>query len=134
MDIRFDLVFYVKVSPLINCFKQACFEVSDVQSNIKNTGMSAARSVLGSFSYDQVSPPIRNTSLFLRLKLQLQVISDRNELNKRLKIVIGSSIAVKLLLIQSDHLLTLDSSFRIGVWSVQDSRFKPSNRRIGKWR
>ena len=33
---------------------QACFEVSDVDLNIKNTGMSAVRSVLGTFTYDQV--------------------------------------------------------------------------------
>ena len=33
---------------------QACFEVSDVEQNVKNTGMSAVRSVLGTFTYDQV--------------------------------------------------------------------------------
>ena len=33
---------------------QACFEVSDVDMNVKNTGMSAVRSVLGTFTYDQV--------------------------------------------------------------------------------
>jgi hypothetical protein len=33
---------------------QACFEVSDVNLNVKNTGMSAVRSVLGTFTYDQV--------------------------------------------------------------------------------
>jgi len=52
---------------------KACFGVSDVHNNIKNTGTSAVRSVLGHFSYDQV-------------------ISDRNELNKRLNVVIGNSI------------------------------------------
>ncbi|KAJ7621059.1 stomatin family protein [Roridomyces roridus] len=52
---------------------KACFEVSDVQDNIRNTGTSAVRSVLGHFSYDQV-------------------IGDRNELNKRLNAVIGNSI------------------------------------------
>ncbi|KAJ7715731.1 stomatin family protein [Mycena metata] len=50
-----------------------CFAISDVQNNIRNTGTSAMRSVLGHFTYDQV-------------------IGDRNELNKRLNIVIGSSI------------------------------------------
>ncbi|KAF9458556.1 hypothetical protein BDZ94DRAFT_1313176 [Collybia nuda] len=74
---------------------KACFGVSDVQANIKNTGMSAARSVLGSFSYDQV-------------------ISDRNELNKRLATVIGGSIAN---------------------WGVECSRFEiqtfqPANREV----
>ncbi|KAJ7698860.1 stomatin family protein [Mycena metata] len=52
---------------------KACFAISDVQNNIRNTGTSAMRSVLGHFTYDQV-------------------IGDRNELNKRLNIVIGSSI------------------------------------------
>ncbi|CAK5274313.1 unnamed protein product [Mycena citricolor] len=52
---------------------KACFSVSDVQNNIRNTGTSAVRSVLGHFTYDQV-------------------ISDRNELNKRLNTVIGNSI------------------------------------------
>ncbi|KAG6909912.1 hypothetical protein DXG01_014432 [Tephrocybe rancida] len=52
---------------------KASFEVSDVLENIKNTGTSAVRSILGSFSYDQV-------------------ISDRNELNSRLNKVIGNSI------------------------------------------
>ncbi|KAJ7083635.1 hypothetical protein B0H15DRAFT_417083 [Mycena belliarum] len=53
---------------------KACFAISDVQNNIKNTGTSAVRSVLGHFTYDQV-------------------IGDRNELNKRLNTVIGNSIA-----------------------------------------
>jgi len=53
---------------------KASFAVSDVANNIKNTGMSAVRSVLGQFSYDQV-------------------IGDRNELNTRLNTVIGNSIA-----------------------------------------
>ncbi|KAF7304282.1 PHB domain-containing protein [Mycena chlorophos] len=53
---------------------KACFAVSDVEANIKNTGTSAVRSVLGTFTYDQV-------------------ISDRNELNNRLNQVIGSSIS-----------------------------------------
>ncbi|KAJ7471267.1 hypothetical protein B0H11DRAFT_1376656 [Mycena galericulata] len=53
---------------------KACFDVSDVQNNIRNTGTSAVRSVLGHFTYDQV-------------------IGDRNELNKRLNTVIGNSIA-----------------------------------------
>ncbi|KAJ7449304.1 stomatin family protein [Mycena latifolia] len=53
---------------------KACFAISDVQSNIRNTGTSAVRSVLGHFTYDQV-------------------IGDRNELNKRLNTVIGNSIA-----------------------------------------
>jgi regulator of protease activity HflC (stomatin/prohibitin superfamily) len=53
---------------------KACFDVSDVDLNVKNTGMSAVRSVLGTFTYDQV-------------------IADRNELNKQLNIVIGGSIS-----------------------------------------
>ncbi|KAG6831063.1 hypothetical protein H0H92_012986 [Tricholoma furcatifolium] len=53
---------------------KACFEISNVHENIKNTGTSAVRSILGLFSYDQV-------------------IGDRNELNKRLNTVIGNSIA-----------------------------------------
>ncbi|KAJ6617546.1 hypothetical protein B0H10DRAFT_1878265 [Mycena sp. CBHHK59/15] len=53
---------------------KACFAISDVQNNIRNTGTSAVRSVLGHFTYDQV-------------------IGDRNELNRRLNIVIGNSIA-----------------------------------------
>ncbi|KAJ7242981.1 hypothetical protein C8J57DRAFT_1191987 [Mycena rebaudengoi] len=53
---------------------KACFAISDVQNNIRNTGTSAVRSVLGHFTYDQV-------------------IGDRNELNKRLNTVIGNSIA-----------------------------------------
>lgn len=69
--------------------------MSDVHENVKNTGMSAVRSVLGSFSYDQV-------------------ISDRNELNKRMNTVIGSSIAN---------------------WGVECSRFEiqtfqPANREV----
>ncbi|KAF8154799.1 hypothetical protein B0H34DRAFT_661203 [Crassisporium funariophilum] len=57
-----------------NIVLQACFAVSDVEQNVKNTGMSAMRSVLGTFTYDQV-------------------IADRNELNKQLNVVIGSSIS-----------------------------------------
>ncbi|KAH7880411.1 stomatin family protein [Lentinula edodes] len=53
---------------------RACFSVSDVQANIKNTGTSAMRAVLGWFSYDQV-------------------ISDRNGLNEQLNSVIGNTIA-----------------------------------------
>ncbi|KAF8218283.1 hypothetical protein K438DRAFT_1796620 [Mycena galopus ATCC 62051] len=52
---------------------KACFAISDVQNNIRNTGTSAMRSVIGHFTYDQV-------------------IGDRNELNKRLNTVIGNSI------------------------------------------
>ncbi|EAU87031.1 stomatin family protein [Coprinopsis cinerea okayama7 len=52
---------------------KSCFAVSNVAENVKNTGTSAVRSVLGSFTYDQV-------------------IADRNELNKRLNQVIGNSI------------------------------------------
>ncbi|KAF7377814.1 PHB domain-containing protein [Mycena sanguinolenta] len=52
---------------------KACFAISEVQDNIRNTGTSAMRSVIGHFSYDQV-------------------IGDRNELNKRLNTVIGNSI------------------------------------------
>ncbi|KAJ3882334.1 hypothetical protein F5051DRAFT_394498 [Lentinula edodes] len=53
---------------------RACFSVSDAQANIKNTGTSAMRAVLGRFSYDQV-------------------ISDRNGLNEQLNSVIGNTIA-----------------------------------------
>ncbi|KAJ3990426.1 hypothetical protein F5890DRAFT_1398829 [Lentinula detonsa] len=53
---------------------KACFSVSDVHANIKNTGTSAMRAVLGQFSYDQV-------------------ISDRNGLNEQLNSVIGNTIA-----------------------------------------
>ncbi|KAF9528290.1 hypothetical protein CPB83DRAFT_854791 [Crepidotus variabilis] len=53
---------------------KACFEVSEVDKNVQNIGTSAMRSVLGTFSYDQV-------------------IADRNELNQRLNKVIGDSIA-----------------------------------------
>ncbi|KAJ2923590.1 hypothetical protein H1R20_g13505, partial [Candolleomyces eurysporus] len=52
---------------------KACFGVSNVHDNVKNTGTSAVRSVIGHFTYDQV-------------------IGDRNELNKRLNEVIGKSI------------------------------------------
>jgi regulator of protease activity HflC (stomatin/prohibitin superfamily) len=33
---------------------KACFGVSNVHENVKNTGTSAVRSVLGHFTYDQV--------------------------------------------------------------------------------
>ncbi|KAK0443453.1 hypothetical protein EV421DRAFT_1946559 [Armillaria borealis] len=52
---------------------KACFEISDVQNNIRNAGTSAMRAVLGTFSYDQV-------------------IGDRNGLNAKLNSVIGNSI------------------------------------------
>ncbi|KAK0186634.1 hypothetical protein F5146DRAFT_1066690 [Armillaria mellea] len=52
---------------------KACFEVSDLQNNIRNAGTSAMRAVLGTFSYDQV-------------------IGDRNGLNTKLNAVIGNSI------------------------------------------
>ncbi|TFK27346.1 stomatin family protein [Coprinopsis marcescibilis] len=52
---------------------KSCFDVSNVHENVKNTGTSAVRSVIGHFTYDQV-------------------IADRNELNKRLDQVIGDSI------------------------------------------
>ena len=35
-------------------FLQACFEVSEVEKNVQNIGTSAMRSVLGTFTYDQV--------------------------------------------------------------------------------
>lgn len=35
---------------------KACFAVSNVHDNVKNTGTSAVRSVLGHFTYDQVRP------------------------------------------------------------------------------
>ncbi|KAG6820911.1 hypothetical protein H0H93_009685 [Arthromyces matolae] len=74
---------------------KALFKVAEVHENIKNTGTSAVRSVLGHFTYDQV-------------------ISDRNELNKRLNTVIGNSIVN---------------------WGVECSRFeiqtfKPANREV----
>ncbi|KAF8874434.1 hypothetical protein BD779DRAFT_1566795 [Infundibulicybe gibba] len=80
---------------IVDGIRHASFDVSDVQSNIRNTGMSAVRSVLGHFSYDQV-------------------ISDRNELNKRLNVVIGNSISN---------------------WGVECSRFEiqtfqPANREV----
>jgi len=53
---------------------KACFEVSEVEKNISNIGTSAVRSVLGTFTYDQV-------------------IADRNELNKQLNVMIGDSIS-----------------------------------------
>ena len=33
---------------------KACFEVSEVEKNVSNIGTSAVRSVLGTFTYDQV--------------------------------------------------------------------------------
>ena len=48
---------------------QASFAVSNVEANIKNTGMSAVRSVLGLFSYDQVSH--NNLVLVLLIKIIL---------------------------------------------------------------
>ncbi|PPQ96697.1 hypothetical protein CVT26_010249 [Gymnopilus dilepis] len=53
---------------------RACFAVSDVARNVQNIGTSAMRSVLGTFSYDQI-------------------IADRNGLNQKLNNVIGNSIA-----------------------------------------
>ncbi|KAJ3512657.1 hypothetical protein NLJ89_g3397 [Agrocybe chaxingu] len=53
---------------------KACFAVSDVEKNVQNIGTSAVRSVLGTFSYDQV-------------------IADRNGLNQKLNAVIGNSIS-----------------------------------------
>lgn len=53
---------------------KACYAVSDVEENIRRTGTSAMRSVLGAFSYDQV-------------------IANRNTLNEKLNEVIGSSIS-----------------------------------------
>ncbi|KAF5310195.1 hypothetical protein D9619_010592 [Psilocybe cf. subviscida] len=58
----------------INDSYKATFAVSEVQKNVQNIGTSAVRSVLGTFSYDEV-------------------ISDRNGLNTKLNKVIGSSIA-----------------------------------------
>ncbi|PPQ69345.1 hypothetical protein CVT24_001640 [Panaeolus cyanescens] len=52
---------------------KACFSVSDVGENVKNIGQSAMRSVLGTFTYDQV-------------------IGDRNGLNTHLNKIIGDSI------------------------------------------
>jgi len=37
---------------------KACYAVSDVHENIRKTGTSAMRSVLGAFTYDQVIQPI----------------------------------------------------------------------------
>lgn len=34
---------------------KACFEVSELELNIQNIGTSAMRSVLGTFTYDQVN-------------------------------------------------------------------------------
>ncbi|KAF9552844.1 hypothetical protein CPC08DRAFT_698259 [Agrocybe pediades] len=58
----------------INDSYKACFAVSDVEKNVQNIGTSAMRSVLGSFTYDQV-------------------IADRNQLNMQLNKTIGNSIA-----------------------------------------
>ena len=57
---------------------KACFEVSDVDENVKNTGMSAVRSVLGTFTYDQV-----------RYFLILQIFKGSNVFNRLL--LIGTS-------------------------------------------
>ncbi|KAF8965435.1 hypothetical protein BDZ97DRAFT_1659011 [Flammula alnicola] len=53
---------------------KATFSVSDVEKNVQNIGTSAMRSVLGTFTYDQV-------------------IADRNGLNQQLNLTIGSSIS-----------------------------------------
>ncbi|KAF5310191.1 hypothetical protein D9619_010596 [Psilocybe cf. subviscida] len=58
----------------VNDSYRATFAVSEVQKNVQNIGTSAVRSVLGTFTYDEV-------------------ISDRNGLNTKLNKVIGSSIA-----------------------------------------
>ncbi|PPQ89618.1 hypothetical protein CVT25_012535 [Psilocybe cyanescens] len=58
----------------INDSYKACFAVSEVEKNVQNIGTSAMRSVLGSFSYDQV-------------------IADRNDLNRKLNVTIGNSIS-----------------------------------------
>ena len=57
MDTRCEGLIFFRFNRGLNIyhFQQACFKVSDVQANIRNTGMSAVRSVLGSFSYDQVN-------------------------------------------------------------------------------
>ncbi|KAF8178501.1 hypothetical protein BJ912DRAFT_984034 [Pholiota molesta] len=52
---------------------RATFAVSEVEKNVQNIGTSAMRSILGTFTYDQV-------------------IADRNGLNQQLNEVIGSSI------------------------------------------
>jgi len=52
---------------------KACFAVSEVEKNVQHIGMSAMRSVIGTFTYDQV-------------------IADRNGLNNKLNAVIGNSI------------------------------------------
>ncbi|KAJ7061973.1 hypothetical protein C8F01DRAFT_1251801 [Mycena amicta] len=41
---------------------KACFAVSDVETNLKNTGTSAVRSVIGTFTYDQVSCETSSTA------------------------------------------------------------------------
>ncbi|KAJ7198835.1 hypothetical protein GGX14DRAFT_665381, partial [Mycena pura] len=72
---------------------KACFAVSDVQSNIRNTGTSAVRSVLGHFTYDQACTSFCESCCRpIYSGYSGQVIGDRNELNSRLNTVIGNSI------------------------------------------
>jgi regulator of protease activity HflC (stomatin/prohibitin superfamily) len=46
---------------------KACFAISDVQNNIRNTGTSAVRSVIGHFTYDQVCQNTLCTTGFLSI-------------------------------------------------------------------
>lgn len=64
--------------------------------------------------------------------MRTQVIGDRNELNKRLNTVIGSSIQVSY--ISSSHYCPNDLLSRTGVWNARDSNFKHSSQLIVKSR
>ena len=57
------------------------------------------RSVLGTFSYDQVCPYFffRHCNLIQTMLCLSQIIADRNGLNQKLNNVIGNSIAVGII-------------------------------------
>lgn len=90
---------------------KACFAISDVQNNIRNTGTSAVRSVLGHFTYDQVCTDGAGAFYAIVSHPDGQVIGDRNELNKRLNTVIGNSIAVRFPTLKSNECKHLSGIF-----------------------
>lgn len=92
---------------------KACFGVSDVEKNIERTGTSAMRSVLGSFTYDQVLAKIIS-SILSGINLLYKVIADRNTLNEKLNSVIGDSILVSFQFKISNQHLTLYAGVELG--------------------
>ena len=108
--------------------------MSEVQANIRNTGMSAVRSVLGSFSYDQVN--IRRQHFIFMLIFYRSLVTVMNSIEDSIR---SSVIQLQYVIF---HLVrgynpdydSLSLITRLGALNVPDSKFRHSNQQIVKLR